>query len=693
MPSLSSFCLVVMATLTFAQVFKTLEESGIININTHPASETDAEESDSVLEVEPTIKLNTAGDILENISRIQGTHPEAVSESEIDDDNDGDKDYRPEDEDSDDESEIIPPSRTHSPMKKKIRLEPVIPDSAEENVTRQHQSENRKENAKTEKKRPRNREEKIAAQRQKHPLGEHCSCKMKCIEKIDEERRETIHKEYWNLDYNEQKAWIFHKIELGAKKIKNSSDRQPNTSYTFPNKNGENMKVCHKFFMATLGLTSDKIIKKARIEKCAGVVSPNADKRGRHTPSNKLSYDDIDSHIESYNPSISHYRREHAPNRRYLPMEVTVKDMHKDFVQKTGTNLSYEVYRQRIRAKNISFVKLGEEECEMCLLYDKHSHNTDGTDGSCTDCVEWKKHVDSAMVVRHMYQADASSSNDNSDRVCVSADMQKVMLLPIIPGSKTSIFTRRLVVFHETFAPLGSSSKQKPIGVLWDESQSGRDGDDIASAFVYFLILMRDFENVLAYVDNCTSQNKNWSLFSALVNHVNLPTGQNTVTLRYLEKGHTFMSADAFHAQVSKQIKRKGNVYDFADLLGLVNSVGEAHQLDTFTEYKSLVSSAKDTKKPLLSSVKEVQFRKGSSLLYWKEDLREEVFQSGEFLQKKIRPKLSDQLFPPKTVPRGIPPNKKKAIVDKLVPLMPSNRQQFWDKLPTAADSADLLDE
>ena len=29
-------------------------------------------------------------------------------------------------------------------------------------------------------------------------------------------------------------------------------------------------------------------------------------------------HEKIKQHIESYNPAVSHYRREHAPNRRYL---------------------------------------------------------------------------------------------------------------------------------------------------------------------------------------------------------------------------------------------------------------------------------------------------------------------------------------------------------------------------------------
>lgn len=48
------------------------------------------------------------------------------------------------------------------------------------------------------------------------------------------------------------------------------------------------------------------------------------------------------------------------------------------------------------------------------------------------------------------------------DTVCLSVDMQKVIMLPGITGVKAALFTKRLIVFHETFAPLGGQGNGKP---------------------------------------------------------------------------------------------------------------------------------------------------------------------------------------------------------------------------------------
>jgi len=56
-----------------------------------------------------------------------------------------------------------------------------------------------------------------------------------------------------------------------------------------------------------------------------GQITPTSDKRGKHPAINKFKYETlVMDHIESLNPTISHYRREHAPNIRYLPSDVTI---------------------------------------------------------------------------------------------------------------------------------------------------------------------------------------------------------------------------------------------------------------------------------------------------------------------------------------------------------------------------------
>ena len=47
-------------------------------------------------------------------------------------------------------------------------------------------------------------------------------------------------------------------------------------------------------------------------------------------------------------------------------------------------------------------------------------------------------------------------------------------------------------------------------------------------------------------------------------------TTLETLTFKYFEKGHTFMSADSFHHQVEDRNRRKKHLYDFNDFVEYV---------------------------------------------------------------------------------------------------------------------------
>mgnify|MGYP001795745674 CR=1 FL=1 len=125
-------------------------------------------------------------------------------------------------------------------------------------------------------------------------------------------------------------------------------------------------------------------------------------------------------------------------------------------------------------------------------------------------------------------------------------------MLPAMPGIKTVCFTRRIIAFHETFAPIGVYKKcVNTISCLWNEAVAGRKAEEVASKFIQALKRDRDYKHIIYYVDNCIAQNENWTVITALTNLVNsAEVSADTITLKYLESGHTFMSADSVHAEV-----------------------------------------------------------------------------------------------------------------------------------------------
>jgi len=522
------------------------------------------------------------------------------------------------------------------------------------------------------------------------------------------------------MNHDARRAWTYDQIRRQEPKRRRTDakavdSRSCSCYYFFPNDVGQDQFVCKKFFLHTLGYKSDKVITTLLNATSLSQMAPRADMRGRHELSNKLSGDmsaSIKAHIESFHPAVSHYRREHAPLRRYLPPELTVLEMYQDFSKKhSGVSCCYQTYRKMVASMNISFAKLGEEECEECKLHDKHRHVEVAASGNedleqspspCTECDQWKAHIERARISRKHYQDDADKIKDPKE-VYFSVDMQKIIMLPRLPGVKTCVFTRRLVAFHETFAPLGSKvnsgkNKQPVISVVWHEGMSGRNADDVASAYAKVIrsAEMRDFKQFIFYVDNCSAQNKNWTLFTCMTAEVNRGAGPDQITMRFLEKGHTFMSADSYHAQVESAMRKMKNLYDFGDFQSAVARYGAkvlTMEVNDFVLWENGMSTAKFTKKPNLSDVQEIQFRKGETKLFWKKNMDDAEYEEGEFLKKKTAAHIQREVpYQSAQMPRGITTRKKDELRSKLCPLMPVNRREFWNSLVVNDESADLID-
>ena len=88
---------------------------------------------------------------------------------------------------------------------------------------------------------------------------------------------------------------------------------------------------------------------------------------------------------------------------------------------------------------------------------------------------------------------------------------------------------------------------------------------------------------------------------------------------------------------------------DFEDFKACIAARGIALEMteNDFFEYKSKQSKANFTNYPYLDDIVVVQFRRGSTEMYWKTDMRVVEFSHGEFLQKKFIKAFSKEFFNP----------------------------------------------
>ena len=505
---------------------------------------------------------------------------------------------------------------------------------------------------------------------------------------------------FWRMSHYERRVFVLSAVRrkpVQRRTTQNRSCRNQSFLYSLSSENGDEFIVCKMFFLTTLGYQydNDSIIRSAINGVDIGSVVPRPDMRGKGNSKKKIDQTIIVDHIESFNPVISHYRRKHAPRKRYLPSDLSVRLLYRDFVGKHGDVCSYEHYRRVFKSMNISIVKLGHEECEQCEDFHQHNkaHNDKSLDQNCEQCLHWSSHIGKANMACTEYRHDAEAPRSETC-IIYSVDLQKIIMLPRIDEFKAAMFTRRLVAYNESFVPLGTKQDKKPMAVVWHEATSGRKKEDIISSFYAFLLHHRMAKHVVLWMDNCSSQNKNWCFLAFLVYVVNSTDIEtDVIEIKYFEPGHTFMSVDSFHHQVELSLKTMGKVYDFDDFVMAVSSAQrgcvdvkemKVNDFYTWLDWSSSSKIQKSQPRPYLSDIVHLSATRGKKSLAYKTSFSpsDENFITLDFLTLtciKYEMPQGRQL----TTARGISVSRQVGIVNSLCRLMPQEKRQFWESLPT----------
>ena len=180
-------------------------------------------------------------------------------------------------------------------------------------------------------------------------------------DRVTDEDRKNIYDEFRQLSSYEAQ-WQFigsHVVSQNKSRCtsKGPSRREKTFVYYFT-AHGEKIKVCREFFLSTLHVTEGMV--KSAVNKLSPQGICQEDKRGRKPPKNKLSPEGEDflrSHITSY-PTIT----KKNTNKKFLDSQLTVVDMHKNYVNKCKDlnmkPVSAEKYRLVFKEYNLSFQKV-----------------------------------------------------------------------------------------------------------------------------------------------------------------------------------------------------------------------------------------------------------------------------------------------------------------------------------------------
>ena len=271
----------------------------------------------------------------------------------------------------------------------------------------------------------------------------------------------------------------------------------------------------------------------------------------------------IRDNINSFEEVESHYCRKKR-NKEYLPSDLNIRKMYNLYEEMCSENGNVPVkesfYREIFVSDfNLSFNKPLKDQCDLCTEY---NHSSSAEKHELENV--YKKHITNKELAREQKESDKQKAKSGDDQsLCVSVfDLQEILLTPNAFAS-SMYYKRRLNSYNFTVYNMGTGNG---YSYIWHESIASRGGNEIASCVFDYIKSMsqKGKKDFIFFSDNCTSQNKN-RMYVTMLWYAIQKFKLNSVSHKYLEKGHTQNEGDSMHAAIECAAKDKKPIYSTAE--------------------------------------------------------------------------------------------------------------------------------
>lgn len=398
-----------------------------------------------------------------------------------------------------------------------------------------------------------------------------CFCRKRCSNTINDEQRRQIFEKYWD----ESKTWdmkrqfiltCIRKKPIERRRIR-SEDAQKQRNHTLEYKfliDQKEINVCKTFFLGTLGI-SETVVRNTIKKSSYGIIEE--DKRGKKMPPNKTKTETIErirKHIDSFPKYESHYSREKT-RREYLGAHLNLKLMYTLYVEEcTRDNIDKKMIAKVWTYRNIfnTHFNLGFKppETDTCDDCDRFVIQMRGSGESEKDTLKsrYNEHLEDAKARYNLKAFDklACTANTAAGKKMITVDLQKCLPTPLLTNG-LSFYLRKLWTFNYTIL---DSSTNKSTCIMWDESVSGRGGNELASGLIKWFELNvsnTSTREVTIWSDNCAGQNKNIHIIMCYLWLLKYIPNLQVINHKYLMKGHTHMEVDGIHSIIERKKKKQ----------------------------------------------------------------------------------------------------------------------------------------
>lgn len=543
-------------------------------------------------------------------------------------------------------------------------------------------------------------------------LDYNCNCPKKCQEKISRENRLSEFQKFYALGtYAAQNMFIAACVkETPIKRSYVSASSNDSKKKTFTRIYHLNdVPVCKKMFLSTLQTTS-KRVNTSLCKKRDDCITDKRGSQGGHNRATNESEEFIINVIQKLPTYVSHYRRADYDDAKFLRSDMTLPTIYKlyeDEAKLAGQKvLSFSKVKHVFLTKfNLRTKPLKKDTCNKCDYFS--SKKLKGSEEEKAMLEEaHSEHLQKAKALQQQLKNDMQLAKEDRFTETITFDLQKTLPLPRIP-TNVVFYKRQLWVYN---LGIHSGSDDQAHCNVWVEGEAGRGSQEVGSC-LYKHIIERlgdsGVKNLILWSDSCGGQNRNIKLTLMLKALLNDHPTLETIRLRFLESGHSFLPNDTDFGRIECALKLQQRLYTPEDYMQIMqvckkNKPMQIQRMKTedFLSSANLEKKITNRKKATDGSkvswlnTKEIMLKKEDEFsIFMRSNLDDDHIQVN--IKKSLRGNtglLTKQAMDP-LWPNGKPiPEAKMIDLKSLLHLIPDDAQECYKKLTGNTTVQDDID-
>lgn len=272
---------------------------------------------------------------------------------------------------------------------------------------------------------------------------------------------------------------------------------------------------------------------------------------------------EVQKHIESFPKYISHYTRSQTESK-YLNSELNLSKMYRLY-KISHENLVSKSYYKKIFYQdfNLRFKVPKKDTCVKCDCYIAKIKNSCGAERLMVE--EWHKdHLVQADSFREQMNADLALAKVDDEVETLPFDMQKILTVPRIPTSIT--YYKRQLNLYNLGLHVGSTGKS--IFNIWLEYEASKGTQEVGSCMKKYIESIKSpVKKLLLWSDSCGGQNRSIKFVLMMIYLLQRHPSLESISMRYLQSGHSFLPNDSDFGDVECSIKTAGRLYTDTDYI------------------------------------------------------------------------------------------------------------------------------